>query len=77
MCIWLSTDAYLKAHSKERDKIVGHTVAELLGTQVFEQHFKSHLDRAFAGEALTFDAWLDFAQPWQKIHAHVLLSLSG
>ena len=53
-------DAYLKAHAKERDKIVGHTPAELLGTEFFEQYVKSNLERAFAGEMADFDAWFEY-----------------
>ncbi len=53
-------DAYLKAHAKERDKIVGHTPAELLGTEFFEQYVKPNLERAFAGEMVNYDAWFNY-----------------
>jgi two-component system, cell cycle sensor histidine kinase and response regulator CckA len=53
-------DAYLKAHAKERDKIVGHSPAELFGNEFFEQYVKSNLERAFAGEMVNYDAWFDY-----------------
>jgi two-component system cell cycle sensor histidine kinase/response regulator CckA len=53
-------DSYLKAHGKERDNIVGHTPAELLGPEFFEQYVKSNLERAFAGEMVNYDAWFDY-----------------
>ena len=53
-------DAYVKAHRKERDEIVGHTAEELMGSDVFEQIVKPHLDRAFAGEIVTYDAWFEY-----------------
>ena len=53
-------DSYLKAHGKERDNIVGHTPAELLGPEFFEQYVKSNLERAFAGEMVNYDVWFDY-----------------
>ena len=53
-------DAYLKAHCKERDQIVGHSVAELLGAEVFEQHAKPYLDQALAGNVARYEEWFDY-----------------
>ncbi len=53
-------DAYLKAHSKERSKIVGSTAAEIMGTELFEQYVKPYLDQAFAGEMVDFKSWFDY-----------------
>ena len=40
------------------DRIVGMHVADLRGMDVFEQALKSHLDRCFAGEQVTYGEWL-------------------
>lgn len=53
-------DAYVKAHCKERDAIVGHTAADLMGPEVFEHTVKPYLDRAFKGEIVTYDAWFEY-----------------
>lgn len=51
---------YLQYWQKRRDEIEGHTVAELVGKQTFEQSVKPLLDRALAGECITYDARFDF-----------------
>jgi two-component system cell cycle sensor histidine kinase/response regulator CckA len=53
-------EAYLKAHLKERNQIVGHTVAELVGAEVFEKYAKPQLDLAFSGKVATYEAWFDY-----------------
>jgi PAS domain S-box-containing protein len=53
--------AYLKAHGREPDAIVGHTVAELLGSDIFNSVIKGEIDRCFAGERVTYEAWFDYA----------------
>jgi PAS domain S-box-containing protein len=44
------------------DRIVGMHVADLRGMDVFEQTLKSHLDRCFAGEQVTYGEWLTNAR---------------
>ena len=53
-------DAYLKAHSKKRDEIIGHSVSELLGQQVFNKLAKDKLDQCLAGEDIHYQSWFDF-----------------
>ncbi len=53
-------DAYLHAYAKEREEIVGSTVAELAGTGFFEQHAKPYLDQAISGKTVDYDAWIDY-----------------
>ena len=36
------------------------TVADIVGEEMFEETFKPHLDRCFAGEDVTFAAWLHY-----------------
>jgi len=56
----LVNDAYVVAHATSSALIVGRTVAELLGREVFEQHVKPCLDRALCGELVTYESWFDF-----------------
>jgi len=53
-------DAYLNAHSKKRDEIVGHSVSELLGQKAFDELVKDKLDRCLAGEEIHYQWWFDF-----------------
>jgi len=41
--------AYMKNHNKQRNEIIGHSVQELLGEELFESVAKPNLDRAFEG----------------------------
>ena len=59
-------EAYLKAHKKARQKIVGHTVAELLGNDLFETEIKKRLDRCLAGERVRYQKWLNFPGAGQR-----------
>ncbi len=54
-------EAYLRAHNKTRDEIVGHSVAELHGTEVFNAVIKPEIDRCLAGEQTRYQAWFDYA----------------
>lgn len=53
-------DAYLKAYARGREQIIGHTVAELMGVDIFENLLKQHLNRCLEGIATHYQAWLDF-----------------
>lgn len=53
--------AYLKRYQKAYDDIVGHSVADLLGSDVFEQVIKAKLDRCLAGETLSYRAWFEYS----------------
>ncbi len=53
--------SYLKAHDRNQDEIVGHTVAELHGSDVFNSVIKGEIDRCFDGEKVTYQAWFDYA----------------
>ncbi|MDP6506075.1 MAG: PAS domain S-box protein, partial [Planctomycetota bacterium] len=51
----LVNDAYLKRQQKKRQEIVGRTVVEVLGEEVFRQKIKPILDRCFAGELVSYE----------------------
>ncbi|MEW6714201.1 MAG: PAS domain S-box protein [Nitrospirota bacterium] len=53
-------DTYLKAHNKKRDEIIGHSVADLLTKEVFEEFVKKRLDRCFGGETVNYEEWFNF-----------------
>ena len=53
-------DVYCDAFQKYRQDIIGGTVADLFGQEVFDHELKSHYDRCFAGEEVNFQAWVDY-----------------
>ena len=53
-------DAYLTAHKKTRADIVGHSVGDLLGQDVFEKTVKGYLDRCLSGETVEYGRRFDF-----------------
>ncbi|MEQ9553273.1 MAG: PAS domain S-box protein [Coleofasciculus sp. G3-WIS-01] len=52
--------AYLDWNQKGYDEIVGHSVSDLMGEEVFEQVIKPNLDRCLAGETVTYQEWFDY-----------------
>ncbi len=54
-------EAYLQAHQKERSQIIGHTVADILGDDIFEQFVKEKLDRCLSGEEIHYHDWFNFS----------------
>lgn len=53
-------DAYLRSFDKQREEIVGHSVEELLGEELFEKVARQNLDRCLSGEEVRFQAWVDY-----------------
>ncbi len=51
-------NAYIEAFNKKREKIIGHTVSELLGEELFTEA-KPYYERCFSGEEVSFQAWVD------------------
>ncbi|MEQ9485598.1 PAS domain S-box protein [Coleofasciculus sp. F4-SAH-05] len=52
--------AYLDGNQKRYDEIVGHSVSDLMGNEVFEQVIKPNLDRCLAGETVSYEEWFDY-----------------
>lgn len=52
--------SYLRRFQKRYEQIVGYSVAEIVGSQVFETECKPRFDRALAGERVQFHLWYDF-----------------
>jgi PAS domain S-box-containing protein len=52
-------DVYCAAFQKNRQEMIGGTVADLFGQKMFDQTLKLHYDRCFDGEEITFQSWFD------------------
>lgn len=55
-----ANEAYCRAHGKSREQIVGSTVAELWGEEVFRTVIRDHLQNCFAGQDVKYQAWFEF-----------------
>ncbi len=51
---------YLQVHQKFNHEILGLSVEELLGQEVFEHTVKPMLDQCFQGEEVHYEAWFTF-----------------
>ncbi len=52
-------ETYARYAKRSREEIIGLSVPELLGGEVFEEQVKPHLDRCFSGEEVHYGAWFD------------------
>ncbi|MGA9380852.1 MAG: ATP-binding protein, partial [Phormidium sp.] len=52
---------YLNWHNKTRSKIIGHTIGEIMGQEVFQTVIKPRIDRCFQGETIDFTGWFTLA----------------
>nr|WP_321259127.1 diguanylate cyclase [uncultured Pseudodesulfovibrio sp.] len=52
-------DSYLKMFKKERKDIIGKSIKELVGPEVYEQISKANIDKALAGKTAKVESWLD------------------
>ena len=51
---------YLSWRNQPYEQIVGHSVSEILGTEVFENYIKDHFDRCLAGETVHYQDWFEY-----------------
>ncbi len=54
-------EAYERAHGKISQQLIGMSVADLLGENIFTQTVKPKLERCFQGEEFHYEAWFPFA----------------
>jgi len=54
-------ESYCQAHDKVREQVLGRTVAEVWGEQVFDTVVKQYFDRCFGGEVVHYTRWFDFS----------------
>ncbi|HEY9832952.1 MAG TPA: PAS domain-containing protein [Stenomitos sp.] len=53
--------SYLTWHNKEYEEIIGHSVSELLGAEIFERLIKEPFDQCLTGETAHYQNWFDLA----------------
>ena len=63
-------DAYLKKFGKSREEIEGRTVADLLGTDVFLNQVRQHLDSALSGREVVYEDY--FTGPGGSPEYHIV-----
>ena len=54
--------AYTRLNQLDFDQIVGRTVAELVGEDVFRESVKKRLDLCLSGQKIHYQAWFDYPQ---------------
>ncbi|HEY9890066.1 MAG TPA: PAS domain-containing protein, partial [Candidatus Obscuribacterales bacterium] len=54
-------DTYLRYNHQQRAEIVGHPVADLLGTAVFERVVQPKLAACLAGETVQYEDWFEYS----------------
>jgi len=52
--------AYCNACGKNREQIVGNTVAEVWGKETFEKVIKNHIAECFEGNEVVYESWFEF-----------------
>ncbi|HEY9653777.1 MAG TPA: PAS domain S-box protein [Coleofasciculaceae cyanobacterium] len=57
----VANQTYLAWHKKQYEEIVGHSISEIMGADVFENFLKEHLDCALAGETVGWQTWVKLA----------------
>jgi PAS domain S-box-containing protein len=53
-------ETYLNAYKKRREEIIGYSVQEFLGEDVFEKTVRANLGRCFTGETVNYESWFEF-----------------
>ena len=56
----LVNDAYGSAFERSKDRIIGNTVVDLLGEDLFHDRLKAYYDRCFSGEVVHYQIWHEF-----------------
>lgn len=49
--------AYCQAQNRVREEIIGRSMAELWGEEVFQDIIRHHMDRCFDGQEVNYQAW--------------------
>ena len=60
-------DAYCVAYAQSRKNIIGSSVPDIVGQDVFDDILKSRMDRSLQGEVVEFTSWRSFAG-WGEKH---------
>ncbi|MBU0992364.1 MAG: response regulator [Proteobacteria bacterium] len=59
-------DAFLISYHKKQKDIVGHSIPEILGEEIFQEKIKPHLDRCLKGEENNLQGWFYFPEFGRK-----------
>lgn len=54
--------SYLSAMGLKASDVIGKSVSDLWGQEIFDKKIKPYLDDAFSGECLNYEAWFDFPE---------------
>lgn len=55
-----ANDAYCQAHKMRREALLGKTMAQVWGEQIFKTVLQAHVDRCLTGEEVAHQLWVDF-----------------
>ena len=53
----VANESYCQAQNKKRDEIIGHTVTEVFGAEVFNSKIRQHLDQSLTGNKIRYQEW--------------------
>jgi PAS domain S-box-containing protein len=57
-----ANESYLRAHARRLEEVLGHSVPEVLGDDVFRDTVKHYLDECLSGKQVRYQAWFDIAE---------------
>ncbi len=57
---WVVNQVYLDWNQKSRHEIIGHSLADILGQDLFQNVIKPHLDECLQGKVVQFSEWFTF-----------------
>lgn len=63
-----ANSAYLGRHRKNESEVVGRTMAEIWGEEVFENNIRPYFDKCLEGETLSYKAWFNFPASDRKYY---------
>lgn len=58
--------AYLTWHHRSQEEILGHTISEVLGIDLFETQIKTKLDQCLRGEIVQYELWAKYPSAEEK-----------
>lgn len=56
----IANPAYLTWCNKSRTEVMGHSVREILGSDLFDRFIQPRLDQCLAGETIQYEKWFDY-----------------
>lgn len=56
----IANDAYLTWHNKAAEEVIGHSVSELLGQEIFETLVRSRFEQCLAGQTVHYQHWFKY-----------------